>query len=486
MGYMSAVISMLFLAACRDPGSTSSSLSVSVEQTSAHGALFSVSPRGAASLRCVSSEDPEEVHEVDWDASGSAALGLHGLLASTRYACSVTQPWPYARWEGEIETTAEDLLVPGIEAVVRGEDEHGGYTLFNHWVVGEDGDVVLIVDPEGRIRFSWQVPPTLRPEKRYEALPDVDVSYLPEEGLLLVGGGSGLPPRKVGLDGVERWVSAGPDREGWHHHHVERLPDGDILSLLTDTTVEASTGPFEGLFIEARSPETGEQTFTWDSQAAVTAGLLPEPEIPGGDAWHANSLAWVEDAEGPAVYVNLKAVDRVVRVDRITKEITWSLGWGLDFALTDAEGVPLSEPADWFLGQHAPEWSSEDGRLWDLLVYDNGSLERPVSRVSGFEVDVVEKTARRTFLWTERGWFEPLYGDVDVLPSGHILAAMGHCDCLPAQADRRSSLVEIDPSDGRVVWRLQLAQPSDGLYRAEIVDGCSLFHNRKYCPEGAP
>ena len=67
------------------------------------------------------------------------------------------------------------------------------------------------------------------------------------------------------------------------------------------------------------------------------------------------------------------------------------------------------------------------------------------------------------------------------LPDGHVLVATGHCyDC--GLTGDRSWIAEVDPVTDAVVWRLDFGSEEDGISRAQLVDGCALFANARYCP----
>ena len=88
---------------------------------------------------------------------------------------------------------------------------------------------------------------------------------------------------------------------------------------------------------------------------------------------------------------------------------------------------------------------------------------------------------RMSWEFTEEGWFETIWGDVDRLPDGHVLITRAHCGtCQPASA-ARTQLVEVDPATNEVVWRLVMEAQDDAGYRAERVDGCAIFANARYC-----
>ena len=96
-------------------------------------------------------------------------------------------------------------------------------------------------------------------------------------------------------------------------------------------------------------------------------------------------------------------------------------------------------------------------------------------------VDGPARTAELAWSWAEFGWYEPNWGDVDELPNGAVLIAMAHSYCLGGNPDHRGSLVEVVPP-GDVAWRLDFLDADDSLYRAQRIDGCTLFANSRFCP----
>ena len=145
----------------------------------------------------------------------------------------------------------------------------------------------------------------------------------------------------------------------------------------------------------------------------------------------------------------------------------------------DADGANADE-ADWFYWPHAPE---VDGTR--VLFYDNRN-PRPnseTSRAAEFTLDPVAGTAELTWEWTERNFREQAWGDVDRLPSDDVLVTIAHCEtCELSDPQGRSAVVEVDRASGDVLWRLTWPDADDGIYRADRIDGCDAFANRRYCP----
>ncbi len=425
---------------------------------------ISMDSSGSADLTCTAQDDPDEQHRVVTEVGSEHEFGLFGLLASTTYRCRVEA----GAGQVDFGFTTDPLPDWMPEWSVTGETT--GYTLFNHVLNGLDANEqkLLIVDPEGQVRWY-----RLLPE---QVAGDVDSRYL-GDGTVLYGGGYGARPRRIDLAGETIWRLDPPFIGRSHHHHAEVLDDGTVLSLVTTTNrVAEQEEDWTGFGLEVVDPGTGGLVWSWDSQVAVDAGQLPTAS--GGDPYHGNWAWWTTDEEGPAVWVSLRNRDSLVRLDRETGLFSWTLGSGGDFTLLDPDGQ-VADTEDWFFLQHAPELTGDT-----LVVYDNG-IGRPggsYSRVAMFDLDVTARTLQRTWDWTEDDWAEPVWGDADLLADGHVLVARGHCwECSTADVDGRSAIIELDPVSDVATWRLDFPGDRDGLYRAQRIDGCTVFASTRWC-----
>lgn len=423
-------------------------------------------------LVCVSPADPLEDHHLPF-AGTAGVLRLDGLLADTPYDCELGSSWSGSFRTDPLPEGMPVLRVSGDRELASSDE---GYVLFGHWKLGEAYPEVqrqILVDGDGRVRW-------------YLGFPDARTGGVAGQwgdGWVVAGGGQGLSPgvwTRAGapLFQVPEAVQADPG----YHHEAFLTADGWLVTL---QGVDNSGGglSFIGFRVEATDPATGVVEWSFDSQPWVDAGVLPLPEGDDLDPYHANAVSWVDDdPEGPAVWVSLRGLQRLMRIDRITGEVTGFLGSGAGGKLLGRDGEVLPDPA-WFWGQHAPEFRGED--LW---VYDNGA-SRPgtqqVSRVMWLRRLDPENT-QLLWEWSEPGWYEPNFGSVNALPDGHVLVGTGHCaDC--GDPGDVAWIAEIDPTTNAVVWRFDFTRDDDTLYRAAPVDGCSL-PNRRYCrsSDGGP
>ena len=418
-------------------------------------------------LSCSAQDDDHERHRLRGTASTPQTLVLTGLLADTTYDCSLTTD--AARLDLALTTGPLSPLMPEWTVTGSADDHDGAWTLFNHGTAGHHAtdEKLVVVDAQGRVRWSYTLP--------VDPGADIDVSVV--DGDVLYGGtGLGGRPTRLTLDHERVWrAPVQTDREHYHHH-VQDIPGVGIMTLerADDTTLGGSG---EGFAVVVRDPVDNAVVWQWSSAEAIANGDLT-PGVGPEDPYHANWLDWRDEVDGPALYVGLKTLDRILRVDRDTGRVTDRIGGNTDWVLADGDGLG---PADWFHGQHAPEFN-----LDRLLVYDNGTGRSSGggSRVIEYQLDPASQTATPLWSWTETDFDESVWGDADRTPSGdHVLVAKAHCyNCPGSPPAARSALVELDPGSGDEVWRLELEGESDAIYRAERLAGCDLFDHLGACP----
>lgn len=438
---------------------------------SPHHVAFSAKLTASAQvdLVCTLATDSDEVHRASSEADLCHELDLHGLLADRDYRCELTSLT--ASETLQVRTAAVVEHIP--ETVIVEHDEArrtGTYTLVSHLEKTAEPNQLklLILDPQGRVRWSHFM--------TSGTSGDLDAQYL-GDGRIFYGGAGGVVPTIVKLSGTTEWIGPSPSTEGKPHHHVELLDSGDVLMLSTLGNTD-EIGEFTGFAAEQVDLYAATVRWTFDSQVAVDAGQLSRLDD-DRDPWHPNALVPWSDSDGDGLLVSLYELRQIARLDPVTSTILWRLGPEGDFTLLDADGVPLEE-SDWFRASHAPEVSGDA-----LLVYDNG-VSGEGSRIVEYTLDVDNRLAHETWSWSEPGWQEPIWGDVDDLGNGHLLITRGHCEeCAGANAESRSEILELDRATGDVVWRVRFPHADDGLYRAERIDGCELFANEKYCAASA-
>lgn len=227
---------------------------------------------------------------------------------------------------------------------------------------------------------------------------------------------------RVSLDGREVERIDAPH----HTHDFAELPDGTLAYIAEDRK------DFDGELIrgdkivELHPDGTSEDAWSvWDH-----FDYDPEQEPQAGTGYtHANALDYLPAED--AYYVSLRSQSCIVKIDRATGQVVWTLGSYLsDFEFVGS--YPISD-------QHQFHVLGEN-----VLIFDNGFVEDQASRAVEWSLDTGAGTA--DLAWSH--YTDPvLYiisgGDVTRLPSGNTLITWSSA----GQID------EVDP-EGDLVWRL--------------------------------
>lgn len=407
--------------------------------------------------------EPATVDEGDHVVIEDAVAPVHevlvaGLLADAAYSCSVASSCPGETAEIEIGTGPLPSGLPSVSGELSGVP-FGAYSLVNveRLCEGDEQMWFIVADVDGRVRWYYELPGV-------DTISAMDIEAAWSEQRLLFGGGDGEVPKVLGVGHEVIYESDYPGIElDSYHHDILRTPDGTILGLV-DRSMADGGSSWLGFGIVEHDPATGLVTWSYHSQSSYDAGTLGRDV--GGDPYHANAMILGQDVDGEGAYVNLLYTEDIVRIDRETGDLTWTLGPGEDFTLLDLEGE-VSE--DWYSGVHS--LVLEGTTLW---MVDNG-ISSGRSRVLALDLDIPARTATIVWSWSESGWFDSTWGDVDVLSPERILVTRANREC-----DHSVQLVEVERSTGAVVSRLTIGDGTSA-YRGQRIDGCELFSNTLYC-----
>lgn len=290
-----------------------------------------------------------------------------------------------------------------------------------------------LIDASGRTAHRWS-----RRDCGYWS----DTALLPDGGLLVVGSSADGTAahaearflRKLDWNSAIIWEAPFPA-----HHDVEVIPDGRLLSLssaLRQVDVDGQPRMVidDQVVLTAGNGQVEERHSLYDLFAAspeLVQLAIPDYEVDydggrGADAFHANSVSWVDvpalAATNPMyahgnIVVSMRHQNTIAIVDRQARRIVWAWGRGvLD-------------------GQHSARMLPNG----NILVFDNG-LGRKRSRV----VEIDPRTNQIVSSVEPRGvdrFYTPGGGASQRLPNGHTLVTETH----------QGRLMELTPT-GEIVW----------------------------------
>lgn len=232
-------------------------------------------------------------------------------------------------------------------------------------------------------------------------------------------------------------------------HDVKVLPGDKYLVLGTeyramDLSTVVSGGRTDAIvqgFVLQERTLSGQTLWTWKSL----------DNIPPTDATHnidltQKSVSYIHpnhlfvDADGN-IMVSCRHLDRIIKIDRQTGTILWSLG-GSKARTNDFTW--LNDTRDGFTGfshQHSVSRTASG----DLMVFDNANLNpRQVSRVAIYRLNEVDKTIERLWQFEHPfGVYSGSMGSAVELPNGNILISWGNnlAGALVSEVTRAGDLV---------------------------------------------
>ncbi len=414
------------------------------------------------------------------------SLTVRGLKPDTAYQCRATledgsgvvSPAVTLR----TEALPSDLAIPQI-IVPAVDPAETGYILYNYGVLtntaGYHSNYLVIIDPNGIPRWY------------YEGVGggDIDASYIGNERILFGGHGPNfgppphyIPPSIVTLDKeivftATRRKASQYETRGTYHHDAGLSATGDSVFTLVNCLIDNTWRAFTIKEIDFNNTIR----WSWDAVTdGVGSGVLPAGSKDDNDPYHANAVFDRFEDGKHYVYVLLRNMNHLLKIDYATKNLIWLIGVNGDFTLLEPDGSVATQDR-WFFHAH-------DAKMYGnmLTIYDNCVLKSSYggenyTRIARFEMDTVHMTLRLMFEYTEPTWLEPIWGGVDWLDDGNYSIASGHF-WMADTGSFNSTLMEVDPH-GNVVWRVEFPNPDDSIYRSEHIDGCDIFANETYCPE---
>ncbi|MCZ6785267.1 MAG: aryl-sulfate sulfotransferase [Proteobacteria bacterium] len=291
-------------------------------------------------------------------------------------------------------------------------------------------------------------------------------------------------------NGQLAWISPNdPDLRA--HHEAFPMPGGNVLTIVYTYAVVSNGGAPE-LWRGDRYVELDRTTnqVVWDWNTFDHFSTLDFDPSPGtldlGDGafnWtHTNAVVY--NAADDSVYVSVRHLSRVTRIDYSTQAIVYNMGFDM----------PSGDPDfgdNLFSFQHAPQLLANG----NMMLFDNGNrrdhLEHTPATGVSKALELAFTGTPPTGASIDWEWTLPAYqafvGDTDRLPGGNTLVTAGVS----------AKLYEIDAA-GAEVWRLELPTgvPTYVIYRAERIaallvdgpgdsDGDGLTDDADNCPDHA-
>lgn len=260
---------------------------------------------------------------------------------------------------------------------------------------------------------------------------DADFEVLDDGGILIL---SSHAIYKFRLPDTIEWYFPAPDS----HHCAIQIPNGNIMYIFSySLDVAGWDSPFLADGIREVNPHTWEIVWEWLAEDHLSTDdyCLEHltsfyPTNQNYDWTHSNTIIYPDDED--AVYLNIRHLDRFLKIDYPSGEILWSMGKDGDFG----EGL--------FSHSHDPE-ILESGRI---LMYDNGNHKEPVeySRAVEIAYNAEYGWAGEVWAWPdEPQFFDYAMGDANRLPNGNTLITSAI----------HGRLIEVT-LDKRIVWDMQL------------------------------
>ena len=253
------------------------------------------------------------------------------------------------------------------------------------------------------------------------------------------------------------------------HHEFDYNPETDTFMVLE---YSMSTEIWDGETILydklAEYTKEGELIWKWEGQDYFPFNSTRHTSIGfnatfhGGADWmHASSFVW--DKEEDSIYLCVRNVDTILKIDYNTKEVIWDAGKKTNFTSYNIDGE-IKESL-WY-HPHALEMVGEnrfilyDNDLYNSSNPDTMTLENSQgnSRFLEFEIDESTKSIQEIWSWTPSNdsyYLPESGGDADRLPDGNTLGIFGNKALILNLYD--TSLITEVSKSGEIVWELAIS-----------------------------
>ncbi|MFW9886862.1 MAG: aryl-sulfate sulfotransferase [Candidatus Thorarchaeota archaeon] len=266
------------------------------------------------------------------------------------------------------------------------------------------------------------------------------------------------------------------------HHEIDYNPATDTFMVLEYAlSNEQWDGKNVTYDVISEYDREGQLVWQWDGRVYFpfnstrhTSLGLNETFRGGADWMHSNSFAW--DKAGGFIYLNVRSVDSILKIDYNTKAVLWDAGRNGEFTLLNKDGI---EVESLFHHPHSLEQIISNR----FIIYDNDlynssnpstmTLENSTghSRLLELEIDETARIMREVWSWTPSNdsyYFPESGGDADRLPNGNTLGTFGNKGLILNVRDP-VILTEVT-AEGEIAWELQIPCINNTCYWVQRVD----------------
>ena len=380
------------------------------------------------------------VASLTGDGTLAHELQLFGLASDTTWHFRLVAEADGAREDGAdhaFSTGALPAHVASLDVLTAGEPGPPwiAYSYFRPEDLGSGASAVYVMDGAGDI--VWYT-------GRYDGMVP-QVSLVPDgTGVLFsVEGGPDAPDTTVieqlRWDGSSAATFATPNG----HHAFTPMPD------LSVAWVEAVQKEIDGVLVVgdaiSETARDGTTRQVWNAFDHLVVEEGPGWDIPAsleGKNWtHANGIAY--DPVSDDWLLSLLNVQVMLRIDRATGDIVWTIGDPGESDFTFADGG--YEPA------HAPEFV--DG---GILVFENAN---PDTRACRYDLDAEAGTATEVFaVHNPDGGHATIMGDLDLLPDGGVLTAWGDLGEVMVSDTAGVPTLRFDTEAGTIIGQAEVVE----------------------------
>ena len=298
---------------------------------------------------------------------------------------------------------------------------------------------------------------------------------------LLPGAENNLPGSEITFDGETIWTEPNDD---FLHHDIIRLPSGNYLGIVETSSMGAIpvggwTSLFQGLGFQADGvtvefPWIGDKLVEWDKDTKEVVwswnvfdhfsmsdydqigGTWTEAYISLHYDWtHVNAVVF--DEEESCLYISVRHLSRITKIDYPSGEVIWNLGHDMPSGDVDF-GHDLG-----FSFQHSLQ-KLENG---NIITFDNGNLspefrgtDEPISRAIEIGIDGTQSSI---------AWSHDLGPELFGFASGNA-QKLENGNVLLTTVGGGGRSLEVN-TDGDVVWEAlyNLSLPDGAVYRANRI-----------------